>query len=597
MNNRYRVFSSGCKKKCATRRIRSAALVAAALAAVASMVSCSSINSGGYENYLPSAMSHDLDQQTSSDPVPTPLPTATSIEEETPGGVKANSTSVQSVSSTTGSQTQNISITLQQALLMGLQNNSALTVQRYNPSIALTQVEAQRGAFDPILGISAQAGKNSTPGQVFGSGGYVQTGGQVVTDSENGSANLSENLPTGTNIQLGANINNSDTEGFGGQNSSTGFDLTLTQALLQGGDLQANLAAIREAQIGVQISDYELRGVAQTIVSQVINAYWAYALGQQNVSILLAAVQVAQNQERQARELIRVGRIAASELPAAAAEVAVNQEQLVAAQGALRIARLTLLSIITPPGQPFWDNDVTLLNTPFIPIATLSPLPLHVQLAFKFSPVINQTKLQIQQGDLAVVQTKNGLLPQLNLFITLGKTGYARNFGESVGQINGEGYEILGGINFNYPIMDRTPHAAYESAVLTRNQDQAAYSNLCQTTELNIRSDYVQSDTDRQQIEATRATTQAQAETLRATIGEFRVGESTSLLVAQAQSNLLAAQLTQAQAVVNYLNALTQLYLDEGTLLQRCHLDAPGAFPVQTAGPAWVQDWPDNTFH
>jgi outer membrane protein TolC len=47
------------------------------------------------------------------------------------------------------------------------------------------------------------------------------------------------------------------------------------------------------------------------------------------------------------------------------------------------------------------------------------------------------------------------------------------------------------------------------------------------------------------------------------------VGDSTCLLVAQAQRDLLESQIDEVDAVIAYRLALIQLYLAEGTLLGR----------------------------
>ena len=537
---------------------------------LAALSSCTSMYNGGYQHYMKAAIEH----QITVDAGEPALASATR-----PAGRPAT---------TFPSASQTLNLTLEKAILMGLANNPSLIVQRYAPAIAQMNVEAQRGVFDPILTAQTTAGKNSEPG----SGGYT------ITGSQTGQVGLSELLPTGTSVQAAANTTINNVEGSGGgQSTSTGGSITVTQALLQGASLRVNLAAIREARIGRRISDYQLRGVAQSIAAQIIQDYWAYALARENVRILRQAVALAQQQEHQARELIRVGRIAPSQFPAAQAEVATIREQLISAEGNLRIARLNLLSLIVANEWNFWRRPLRLLNHPYVPRHALSPLALHTELALRMSPLLNEARLQIQQGNLVVVQTRDGLLPKLDLFITLGKTGYADAFGGSVDRLNGPDYQLLGGLQYSHPVFNRTARANYQSALLSRDQDQAALANLVRSVELSVRTAYIQAQTARQEIIATAATRRAQAESLRATIGEFRVGESTSLLVAQAQNNLFSAQLGEVQAVVNYLDALTQLYLQEGSILERLSVAAPGAVPVRAIGPNWLRRWPDGYFH
>jgi outer membrane protein TolC len=47
------------------------------------------------------------------------------------------------------------------------------------------------------------------------------------------------------------------------------------------------------------------------------------------------------------------------------------------------------------------------------------------------------------------------------------------------------------------------------------------------------------------------------------------VGKSTSLLVAQAQRDLLSSRISETQAITNYLKSLIDLYRLEGSLLER----------------------------
>ena len=82
---------------------------------------------------------------------------------------------------------------------------------------------------------------------------------------------------------------------------------------------------------------------------------------------------------------------------------------------------------------------------------------------------------------------------------------------------------------------------------------------------------------------ATAATRKLQQESLRAETEKFRVGKSTALLVARAQRDFVTSQLTEIEAAITYLKALTELYRLEGSLLERRGITAPGREPVDLA--------------
>ena len=58
------------------------------------------------------------------------------------------------------------------------------------------------------------------------------------------------------------------------------------------------------------------------------------------------------------------------------------------------------------------------------------------------------------------------------------------------------------------------------------------------------------------------------------------MGKSTSYLVAQAQRDLLVSRIAEVEAVANYLVALVDLYQNDGSLLERRGVSAPGRKPV-----------------
>ena len=96
-----------------------------------------------------------------------------------------------------------------------------------------------------------------------------------------------------------------------------------------------------------------------------------------------------------------------------------------------------------------------------------------------------------------------------------------------------------------------------------------------------MRSAYIEILRTRAQVAATEASRALQEEKVRVESEKFRIGKSTSLLVAQAQRDLLASQIAYVQAVAGYRKALVELYRLEGTLLQRRGLAAPGSAPPQ----------------
>jgi outer membrane protein TolC len=465
------------------------------------------------------------------------------------------------------------SFSVQKAILTGLENNTGLKVDRYNVPIARTGEEQALSQFDPTVSFSLQGRREESPPTPGSSG---------ITDSVSADVGVTEFLPTGTTIRAGVSTAN---RFYSDASSNAGVTFEVNQALLRGAGLDVNLASLRQAELSTKISQFALRNVAQSLVSDIEQAYWDLAFAERQVSIVQNALDVAQKQLDDTSARIRVGTVAASELPNSQATVAARRENLITAWSTLNTSRMRFMQLITPSPQNFWDRPVELTTLPFIPVGDMDSVEKHVEVALRFRPDINQVRLQLQQGDLRIVQTKNGLLPQLDLFFNFGKSGLASNFGESFTDLNGYNYSAILGVRGEWEPLNRSAQSSYRSSVLSRDQQQQTYDNTVQNIQFDIRNQYLQVNTARQQIDASHATRVAQEAAFQVAQGKLNAGNGTSLDVAVAQAALLSSQLTEIQSVTNHLKALVVLYQLEGSLLFRRGLNAPGAEPV--TGPAW----------
>jgi outer membrane protein TolC len=464
-----------------------------------------------------------------------------------------------------------IELTVEDAILLSIERNLSLTVERLNPSIFRTFEDQERAVFDPDLtGAFSYFAEKAPLSEIAASGD---------PDVESGRSDLdlgaSQFFPTGTTV--GANLSNirrwSD---LYSDRYASRLGLSVTQALLQGRGLDVNLADLRQAELDTRFSQYELRGFIEALVAEVEKTYWDYALSQRQIQIVEASLEVATQQLQETEEIIAVGRMAETEVAAAQSEIALRRQNLIDARSLMATTRLRLLRLLNPPSLNLWNQDLLLLNQPAVPEIKLDDVAPHVEVALRMRPDLNQARLGVLRNDLEIVKTKNGLLPRLDLFINLGKTGYSDSFGGSVSDISKDGYDLLAGVRFEYPPSNRDARARRERADVRREQAAEALENLAQLVQLDVRSAYIETNRAKEQIYATAATRQFQEESLRIETEKFRVGRSTNLLVAQAQRDLLSSQISEIRAVVTYLKALVDLHRLEGSLLERRGIVAPG---------------------
>jgi outer membrane protein TolC len=124
-------------------------------------------------------------------------------------------------------------------------------------------------------------------------------------------------------------------------------------------------------------------------------------------------------------------------------------------------------------------------------------------------------------------------------------------------------------VRLSHFIGNRAAEARDLAARTAESQAADAIHNLEHLIRLDVRLALNEVERARKQIAASKATRMFEEETLSAENKRFDVGASTALLVAQAQRDLLASRIAEVQAIVNYRLALIQLYLAEGSLLER----------------------------
>ncbi len=464
-------------------------------------------------------------------------------------------------------------VTTERAVLLALENNRSLVVERLNPQISRTFVPEQLSVFDPIL--TGQLG--------YGWNGLTQ--GPLDADRSGPIAALGveEFLPTGTSLGVTGSASVLPINGLPAGTDDFGSTLAFnaTQSLLRGFGSAVNLASVNQARIDVEISGYELRGFVQALIAQVEETYWDYALAERRIEIYSQSLALAQRQFEETRERIKVGDLAKTEQSAAEAEVALRREALINARSALAKTKLALLRLVNPPGVKLWDREVVLASLPASPSVTLDDVEPHVALAMQMRPDLNQARLLWRRGELEIIKTRNGLLPRLDLFVTLGRTGFAESFGGSIAGADDHGYNALGGLAFEFPVRNRAAESRHFRAVLSRHQAKEAISNLSQLIEVDVRTAYLEIARSQEQVVATAATRRLQEEKLGVETEKFRLGKSTSLLVAQAQRDLVSSQIDEVQAIVGSLKAIVELYRLEGSLLERRGIAGPGRDPVQ----------------
>ncbi|WP_290652370.1 TolC family protein [Aquisalimonas sp.] len=457
-----------------------------------------------------------------------------------------------------------LALSVEDAVFLALRHNRSLTTEQLQPAIAGTFEAVERAVFDPVVFAEASTGRERAV-QQFQELDVAPAERRTATERID--SGVRQRLRTGTDLELSVSSDRSDRSGVQEQYASR-LGVTLTQALLRGGRIESNLASLRQAEIDTLASVYELRGFAEALVAEVEGTYWDYVLANERVRIFEEALDVAERQLEETRRRIAVGDRPETDETSAQAEVALRRQGLIDARSGRESSRLALLRLMNPPGAS-WDTALDPQDEPDVVDLPLGEVGEHAQLGRSLRPDLNEARLQIQRGELEVVRTRAGMLPRLDFFVTLGKTGFADSFGDSWRDLDGSGYDFRAGIQVETPLRRRAERAQHDRARFSREQAGEAVGNLRQLVDLDVRIAWLEVERTREQVDAVASTRQLQEEVLRAEQARFEVGETTAIVVAQAQRDLLESQLEEIDAAASWRRAVTELHRQSGTLLLR----------------------------
>lgn len=463
----------------------------------------------------------------------------------------------------------NVEITLFQAILVGLENNKVFQVDKLKPPITSSAEEVERAAFDPV-------------GRTVLEKSRLRSDFYTVNKDFKASAGVSHLLPTGTTLDFEAgtewNPNFPVLAGSAGSAKDpivsdwkSYTKLSVTQALLRGGGIPVNLANLRKARLDTQISLYELTGLAQSHTAEIELAYWEYFLALGRVHIYSLSLGLCRGWVKDTMERIRQGQKARSDIYFFQAQVTTTEQSLIDARSLQEKTRLRLLRFISPPSVDLWNRQLRLMTEPSIPKDSVEDLQDHILLASRMRPDINQAKLLEQKGELEIVRTKNGLLPKLDLFIQLGRTGYSKTFsGTLFDYSEGDGgADLLGRLKLEFPFLNRRAKAEYNRSLLDFTKQREALENLIQLAQQDVLLAYVEIHRAKDQMRTSSSLIKVQLEKRKAETEKYRLGSSTADKVAQSEKDTVTAELSALQARIDYLKGLTQFYVAEGSLLSR----------------------------
>ncbi len=373
-----------------------------------------------------------------------------------------------------------IYLSLADAIVLGLENNYDIAIQRYNLDIADTDLLRTRAGSN-LLGVSTGlvegtlggSGGSSTSlvsgggpggtstavgGAGSGAGGIVSTtagfgptpevldpyltgtmqlertttpqanpfgsgAATANTNTDEYNFNYNQGFITGTQLLVGFNNSRTTTNSvfnFYSPELQSNFRATLTQHLLNGFGPGINGRFILEAKNDRRITDSAFRQQILYTINQIENIYWALVGDYEDVQAKERGLEQSTRLASDNRKQLQIGTLAPLDVLNSDNQVSTDTQALITSQTSLEYQQLIMKQAISRN-----LNDPVLSAAPVIPTDRISlaempeertPVEDLVQKAYANRPEIEQAILNLRNTEITMKAMRNNLLPTVDLY-------------------------------------------------------------------------------------------------------------------------------------------------------------------------------------
>ncbi len=372
--------------------------------------------------------------------------------------------------------------------------------------------------------------------------------------------------------------------------SSAGF--TITQPLLRGFGLAVNRRFIRISKNEQKIAGLLVQQQLIATVYGVVRLYTDLVALYEDVKVKEETLASAEKLYTDTKAEVDEGTQAPVELTRANAQVYTIRQDLIDSRGLLEEQEAIVKNVITRRT----DNDPDVLNARIIPTDTIEvpgtdetrPLQDLVALAFANRPDLRQAGVQLENTQISLQGSRNGLRPEVDLVGTAQNSALAAQtnplipainspliggYGNALEQLATRKYPTYGiGLNVTLPLRNRIAQADVTRDEILLRQSQVLEEQLRKQAQLEVEDALIAMRRARASYQAAVETQKLQQESLDTEQAKFDVGASTAFFIIQYQSFLAQARSTVVVAKSAYLKARAALERATGTILDDNHV-------------------------
>ena len=479
------------------------------------------------------------------------------------------------------------SITLDQAIQLGLRNNNKILIQEAELDSKIGFVKEMEGAYDVYLNSQIRFEDSVLPStSAFAKDNTINKKSTIY------SASLDGYLPTGTSYSFfDFNIEKSETDlGTDAMSPSwiSNLSFRVKQNLFKDFGITANNTGIFVAKGNAEISKIEVEKTISSTIVEVETKYWNAVYAKNNLDLAYSSLDLAQEIVNQNTIEVELGTLPRMSLLQAQAEVAYRRVEITLAENQYNDSLDLLKNAL---GLSL--NDNISVDT-LISIKELNKIDsTDIEfIAINNRPEVKQESIMLNNSEQLLDFYSNQTLPDLDLEALISYSGlggsknsdyssailgapriasdYNDGFSDSLGTLSSlDNLSWAIGAKLSIPLNNNIAKSKLEVANAQKRKRLIILNQVLDTIHLEARRSYRDVLSNLENIEATKKNLELYEEILDNEEERFKVGVSKTKDLLEAQRDLIKAQIFYNKSLTDYNVSITNLDHTLGILINK----------------------------
>ena len=474
-------------------------------------------------------------------------------------------------------------LTLQDAVVLTLANNSNVRITELNVETAKYGVLRMHQPFDPLVLANFSANRSTSPTFSQLSGAPTLSTLNQITQ-----INYSQDFETGTNFQVGfgaTKLSSNSSFNFFNPSLTSSLNLQFTQPLLRNRWLFANRAPLMIARHNLRQSRASFEAQVSDAILQVVGQYWGTVQARGNLEVARKSMEAAEASYQRDKRALELGALPPLDIYRSESQVASRRVQVIQSEYALKQAEDALRLTIGADLDPYFralDLELTEKAEPEGELRNVDAST-TLQQALDRRPEFEALRQLRATDDISVRLAHNNLLPDLRLSGNYSSNGLGGNqidtsvspprlipggFGDSLNQLFGFGFPTYGfTLSLNLPIRNRGAQADLGNALVSRRRDLYTERLLRERITLEVANAVHLLEQASLTVAASKQALDLSQKNLAAEQRKHQLGSEPIFFVLDAQTELAQAESGLLQAQVSYQLAVAAVDHATGGLL------------------------------